>query len=156
MSAKRWVAVVAGSSMLAVVGSIAGAGSAVAGGRPTNVAFVQAWKKVYLHQQGAKLTVTAELRCVPGWFGTELDMQVNQDGQAASNYTIPDIPCDNGWHAVRFFIEGVTPPMHVGAATVSSQFIVNNVESGDSAAGHDVQRPACIMRPHHPKPCRGL
>jgi hypothetical protein len=155
-SVKRSIATVAGCSLLLVMGSLALAAPASAGGRPVNVAFVQAWKKVYLHQQGAKLTVTAELRCVPGWFPVELDMQVNQDSQATSNYTIPTIPCDNDWHAVRFAIEGVTPPMHVGAATISSQFIVNNVDSGDSAAGHDPQRPGCIMRPHHPKPCRGL
>jgi hypothetical protein len=77
-------------------------------------------------------------------------MLVNHGGQAASNYTIPSIPCDNGWHTVRFFIEGVTPPMHVGAVTISSQFLVNNVDSGDSAGGHDPQRAGCIMRPHHP------
>jgi hypothetical protein len=138
------------------MGSLALAAPARAGGRPVGVAFVQAWKKVYLHEGGAKLTVTAELRCVPGWESTELDMQVNQDAQAASNYTIVNIPCDNGWHTVRFFIEGVTPPMHVGAVTISSQFLVNNLDSGDSAGAHDVQRPGCIMRPHHPKPCRGV
>src|SRR4051794_18022145 len=118
-SIKRSIAAVAGCSLLLVMGSLALAGPANAGGRPTNVAFVHAWKKVYTHQGGARLTVTAELRCVPGWFPVELDMQVNQNSQAASNYTIPEIPCDNAWHTVRFFIDGVTPPMHVGAATIS-------------------------------------
>jgi hypothetical protein len=133
--------------VIAIAGGVGLATPAAADGdRPTNVAFVQAWKKVYIHQGGSSLTVTGELRCVPGWFGTEFDMWLSQGSNTTSGYTIPDIPCDNGWHAVRFRIDGVSPPMHVGACSVSSQFIVNNVETGDSAGGHDTQRACRIIR----------
>jgi hypothetical protein len=150
-SVRRSIAVLAGSTVLSIAGGVGVAGPAAADGdRPTNVAFVQAWQKVYIHQGGASLTVTAGLRCKPGWYSTELDMQVNQGDQGDSNYTIPDVPCDNKWHPVRFRIEGVTPAMHVGACTVSSQFLINNVDSGDSAGGHDVQRPCRIIRGQAP------
>jgi hypothetical protein len=146
---RRVVATCASSAMLAVVGSVVGTAPASAGGRPTDVAFVHAGRHVYVHADHS-LTVSAKLRCVPGWVSSDLDMQINQGYNALSGFTTTNIPCDNQGHRVRFKIADTAHVMHLGAVTISSQFLVNNAESGDSAAGHEVGRAGCIMHRHHP------
>jgi hypothetical protein len=145
-SVRRTIATLAGSTVLAIAGSIGTAAPAAAGDRPTNVGFVQAWKKVYIHHNGS-LTVTAGVRCVPGWVSSDLDMRVNQGGNSGTGVTTTDVPCDNQWHPIRFVISDTSAVMHDGPVTIISQFLVNNAESGDSAAGHD-QRPGRILHGH--------
>jgi hypothetical protein len=129
-------------------GGIAVAAPATASGdRPVGVAHVAAWKNVYLHKNGS-ITVSAGVKCSPGWFTTELDIQVNQGESYGSGYATPDVPCDNAWHPERFVIDSFFGTLVPGAASLNSQVIVNNVESGDSAGGHDINRAGCIRRPH--------
>lgn len=118
-----------------------------AGDRPVRVAHVAAWSNVYLARNG-NITVSAGVKCSPGWFTTELDMQVNQGATVGSGYTIPSVPCDNAWHPVRFVISDIGGAFVPGLSTIDSQVIVNNVESGDSAGGHDIGRAGCVRRPH--------
>jgi hypothetical protein len=150
MASKRSIVrSVSAASLTLVAATVLAAPAAVAGDRPTNVAFVQAWKKVYLHHDGS-VTVTAGVRCVPGWEGGELDMRVSQGiNNDADGFVEATVTCDNAWHPVRFTLHDVAGAMKVGPAQISSQFIVTNVDSGDSAGAHD-QRTGRVLRGHAP------
>jgi hypothetical protein len=112
--------------------------SAVNGDRPKNVAAVTASKAIVLNGDGT-LTVTEKVECDPGWEAAELDAQVNQGDAVTSNFTIPVVPCDGKWHTVTFGIGSGNGGFAPGKATVSSQFLVTNVDSGDSAGAHDMR-----------------
>jgi len=63
-----------------------------------------------------------------------------------SGFVVATVRCDGLWHRVKFTLVG--PPFgtfHPGAVTLSSQFLVTNNDSGDSAGGHDA-RPGIIVR----------
>jgi hypothetical protein len=128
--------VVTGAVVLggAAVGTTAA--SAVNGDRPKNVAAVTAGKQIVL-TAGGSLTVTQKVECDPGWEPAELDAQVNQGDAVTSSFTIPAVACDGKWHTVTYDIGSGTGGFAPGKATISSQFLVTNVESGDSAGAHD-------------------
>jgi hypothetical protein len=147
MSIKRALTAGLMTAVVATGGVAFSAPATAAGDRPVGVAHVAAWKDVYLHNNGT-ITVSAGVKCSPGWFTTELDMQVNQGDSVGSGFTIPSVPCDNAWHPVRFVISDIGGAFVPGPSTISSQIIVNNVDSGDSAGGHDVGRVGCVRRPH--------
>jgi hypothetical protein len=48
---------------------------------------------------------------------------------------------------VIFRIRDISGPLHTGDVLESSQFLVTNVESGDSSGAHDEQRAACLRHP---------
>jgi hypothetical protein len=127
---RRTAAVIAAATL-----AVSLASPAMAGDRPTHVAFVHAVKKVYLHHDGG-VTVRAWLRCKPGWAPAELDVRVNQGGAYTDGYIVPTVPCDNAFRRVKLRLPAGYGTLAVGDATVSSQFLVTNVDSGDSAAGH--------------------
>lgn len=147
MSIKRTVSIGLITAVVATGGVAFSTPVSAAGDRPVGVAHVAAWSNVYLANSG-RITVSAEVKCSPGWFTTELDMQVNQGDTVGSGYTIPSVACDNAWHPVRFVISDIAGAFVPGTSTISSQIIVNNVDSGDSAGGHDVGRVGCVRRPH--------
>jgi hypothetical protein len=150
MSVKNAAVASVCTAVLAVGASFLGGAPAHAGGRPVGVAFVHAWKNVYLHH-GVTI-VSASVRCKPGWEGGELDLRVTQGGSYADGFTDAIVTCDNVWYPERFTISGGYGTLHAGGAQISSQFIVNNVDSGDSAGAHEAGRVAEI---HKGKPPRG-
>ncbi|MBV9485705.1 MAG: hypothetical protein JO246_06565 [Frankiaceae bacterium] len=134
MAMKPAIALSIGAATLAA--TVMTAGPAKAGGRPANVAFVHAVKRVVLHKNG-DLTVRAWLRCKPGWSPAELSMQVNQGtDEVGSGYIIPTVPCDNAFRRVHFRISDSTHGFAAGDAHISAQFLITNNYSGDSAGGH--------------------
>lgn len=147
MSVKRTITAGLMTAVVAAGGIAFSAPAAATGDRPVGVAHVAAWKNVYLHKNGS-ITVSAGIKCSPGWYTTELDIQVNQGESYGSGYTVPDVPCDLTWHPVRFRINEFFGSMQPGPATINSQVIVNNVDTGDSAGGHDPNRAGCVRRPH--------
>src|SRR3954453_20108257 len=101
---KRTMTAALAAVVMATGGVALAAPAGATGDRPVGVAHVAAWKNVYLHKSGS-ITVSAGIKCSPGWFTTELDMQVNQGPQLenyGSGFVTPDVPCDNTWHPVRF------------------------------------------------------
>jgi hypothetical protein len=134
--------IVVGTALVSAVGAglALTAGTAVAspptGDRPVGVAEVKA-SQVVLNSDGT-VTVTQRVRCDPAWAPAELDVSVSQSstGAGASGYTIPDVPCDNKWHPVTYVVSG-SGGLVPGKVGVSSQFLVTNLASGDSAGGHD-------------------
>jgi hypothetical protein len=116
---------------------------AATGDRPTGVASVQAEKHVTASADGTTLTVVERISCQPGWEPAELDAFVTQDNTSeASGFVIPTIPCDGREHRVEMTVPvgaGPFSPFQRGPVTISSQFLVTNVESGDSAGAHDVR-----------------
>jgi len=128
-----------------LVGWLGFATPALACDRPDPVRVV-AERYVALH---ADLSVTgaARVSCAPGWSGGELSVQVNQGSSYTSGFVVAHVRCDGRWHRVTFTLVG--PPfgtLHRGAVTISSQFLVTNDETGDSAGGHDVLRPGHLVR----------
>jgi hypothetical protein len=130
--------------MLLGGGALLAATPATAGGRPANVAFEHSTKRVVLHHDGS-VTVREWVRCKPGWVSGDLSVTVNQGGAYADGYKSLDVPCDDAYRKVRLRFGPGYGTLHVGAATVSSQFLVTNADTGDSAAGHEVQRPVTII-----------
>jgi hypothetical protein len=143
MVKKRAIALSIGAATMAA--TVVGASPASAGGRPTNVAFVHAVKKIVVHKNGS-LTVRAWLRCKPGWEPAELDMLVSQGDASGSGYMIPTVPCDNAFRRVHFRINDIGGYFAAGAAHINSQFLITNVDSGDSAGGHN-QKDGFIVTP---------
>jgi hypothetical protein len=144
---QRTVATVAGSMVLAVGGGIASAAPASAGDQSSTVASVQAWKKAYIHHNGS-LTVTAGVRCQPGWTSSDLDMLVGQGVSNSGEGTAStDVPCDNEWHPVRFLTTVTNGTLHDGAVTISSTFTVINNDTGDPFFAKD-QRAGRILHGH--------
>jgi hypothetical protein len=109
---------------------------AAATDRPTNVAFVRAWHNDNLHHNGT-ITVGAGVRCVAGWAPSELDLRVTQGDSAAEGFTTPSVSCDNRWHKVLFTLTDVAGTLHGGVVAIGAQFLVTNVDSGDSAGAHN-------------------
>lgn len=108
------------------------------GDRPEGVAFVRADSHPVLNPDGT-ITVTQRVKCDPAWQPAELDVQVSRSLDAyASGYTIPAVPCDDAWHSVTYTI-GTSVPLTPGKVTISSQFLVTNVVTGDSAGAHDTR-----------------
>jgi hypothetical protein len=139
MWVKRAIAASVGSGLIGLAAVTVGTAPAAATDRPTNVAFVRAWHNDNLHHNGT-VTVGAGVRCVAGWAPAELDMRVTQgpNGEAeADGSTIPTVRCDNRWHKVLFTLTDVGGTLHAGAVTINAQFLVTNVESGDSAGAHN-------------------
>lgn len=129
-------ALIAGGVVL--TGAVVAAGPAHAGGRPTDVAFVHASYRVQLHRDHS-VTVREHLQCDPAWAPAELDVHVSQGTSYGDGLRIPTVPCDDAWHPVRVRIDAdsMFGRLHVGPAQANSQFLVTNVESGDSAAGQE-------------------
>lgn len=135
-SAKRALALLLA---LAVV-SIAGTQAAFAGDRPVGVAFVKAKPIVDLKHNGS-VVVTEKIRCKPGWVSSDLSVHVAQpNGAQADGFTTTAIKCNGAWHTVRVTLSDVFMKMHRGPATISSQFLVTNASSGDSAGAHDITK----------------
>jgi hypothetical protein len=133
MRTKRILAIPVALGLAAT--ALGGLPAAVAGDRPTNVVFVRTWKTVHVRVHGG-LTVGSGVRCVPGWEGGEVDMWLSQGSATASGFVDRSVPCDNAWHPVRFIIQDVSGAFQPGEIHLTSQFIGNNVESGDSAGAH--------------------
>jgi hypothetical protein len=139
MWVKRAIAASVGSGLIGLAAVTVGTAPAAATDRPTNVAFVRAWHNDNLHHNGT-VTVGAGVRCVAGWAPAELDMRVTQGpnpGSEADGFTIPTVACDNRWHKVLFTLTDVSGTLHAGVVAISAQFLVTNVESGDSAGAHN-------------------
>jgi len=130
--------VVTGSVVLGGAALGTTSASAVNGDRPKNVAAVTASKQIVLSSDGS-LTVTQKVECDPGWEPAELDAQVNQGDAVTSSFTIPAVHCDGKWHSVTFGIGSGSGGFVPGKASISSQFLVTNVDSGDSAGAHDLR-----------------
>jgi len=116
---------------------------AATGDRPTGVASVRAENKVTASADGTTLTVVERISCEPGWSPAELDVFVTQGNTSeASDYVIPTIPCDGMTYRVEVVVPvatGLFQPFRRGPVTISSQFLVTNVETGDSAGAHDAR-----------------
>ncbi len=109
---------------------------AAAQDRPTGVAAVKAGHSPILKAHGI-VVVTTFVRCDPAWESAQLDAQVNRGfTDYAQGYTIPTIRCDNNWHKVVFRISTASGRMTPGKVTISTQFLVTNLETGDSAGAH--------------------
>jgi hypothetical protein len=134
MWVRRTIAGSIGAGLLALT-AMTGVAAAT-GDRPTNVAFVRAWHNDIVHQDGT-VAVGVRVRCVPGWEPAELDVSLHQDGVEGDGFTIPTVRCNGHWHKVQFTISDVSGAFHAGAVQISTQFLVTNVESGDSAGAHD-------------------
>lgn len=139
----RPLAVVAAATM-AVVTVAATATPAMAGDRPTGVAFVRTWHRAYLHRDGS-VTVGAGLRCVPGWSSAELDVHLVQGTTYGDGYIVAAVPCNGAWHPATVTIDDFSGPIHLGAISTSSQFLVTNDASGDSAGAHQTQRRGVLV-----------
>ena len=146
MWVKRCAALL-GSGVLGLVCVIAGAAPASAGDRPADVAFVHAFHLQVLHHDGT-VTAIVGARCVPGWAAVEVDVRITQGDSDAEGFVVPTIACDNRWHPVMFRLTDVAGTFEPGAIAVSSQILVTNNESGDSAGGHDNQRKAVAVFLH--------
>jgi hypothetical protein len=134
--------------MLLAVGVGSGfATSAAAGDGSTKPVFVQAWKKVYLHHDNS-LTVTVNVKCLPGWSSSDLDVWLGQGNEFAEGHTPTGVACDGVWRPFRFTITTMSGPMHVGPVTITSQFAVYNNDTGDPAGARDEARHGRILRPH--------
>jgi hypothetical protein len=107
---------------------------------------VQAWKKVYLRHDNS-LAVTLNVKCLPGWVSSDADAWIGQGNEFAEGHTSIDVACDGAWHAVRFFLTNMSAPLHVGRVTVTSQFAVYNVDTGDPAGARDGPRRGHILLP---------
>jgi hypothetical protein len=133
--------------IVAVFAMFAGLQSASAADRPVGVAFVKANPNVWLKANGAVL-VTDKIRCVPGWQSGDLSVHVSQaSGAYSDGFVQTNVACNGKWHTVHLTLPKGFGKLHRGAATISSQFLVTNLESGDSAGGHDATkgwiRPVC-------------
>ncbi len=133
----RTIAVLVGLAVALPV--MVGTQPAFAGDRPTDVAFVKANPIVKLHHGGSTL-VRTRVRCVPGWQPSDLTVHVAQtsgayaDGLVVTTHAV----CNGKWHTVWVKLPKGFGTLKRGKATISSQFLVNNVESGDSAGGHGI------------------
>lgn len=136
-------AVVIGAALATATVVAAPMAAAATGDRPTGVASVRAQQHVTASADGTTLTVVERISCQPGWEPAELDAFVTEDNTSeASGFVIPTIPCDGRTYRVEMAVpvgEGPFSPFQRGPVTISSQFLVTNVESGDSAGAHDVR-----------------
>jgi hypothetical protein len=136
MRFKRILSVALGL-LVALSAMAAGTQAAFAGDRPTDVAFVKADPIVKLYHGGSTL-VREQVRCVPGWQPSDLTVHVSQasgayaDGLVITTHAV----CNNKWYTVWVKLPKGFGSLARGNATISSQFLVNNVETGDSGAGH--------------------
>jgi hypothetical protein len=144
----RATLVVAGT--LALTAPIATAQAMAAGDRPVGVASVRAGNAVVASADGTTLTVVERISCQPGWEPAELDAFLTQDNTSeAGGFVIPTIPCDGRQHRVVMTVAvGAGPfvPFTRGPVSISSQFLVTNVDSGDSAGAHDARTGQLITR----------
>jgi hypothetical protein len=145
MWGKRSIAVSIGSALIGIAGMTVAISPAGATDRPTNVGFVRVWHNYNLHHDGT-VSVGGGLRCIPGWQSEELDILLGQDGVEGSGSTTVSIVCDNNWHPVAFTITDISGPFHPGEAQISAQFLVTNVDSGDSAGAHSQGSPTLRNR----------
>jgi hypothetical protein len=140
MSVKRGIGVCV-AVLAAVVAMAWVAPSALAGDRPVNVAWVVAQPVADLHSNGS-VVVTEKIACRPGWESSDLTVHVGQasgayaDGLLLSKTNI----CNGKWHVVKVTLPKGFGTLQKGWATVSSQFLVFNAETGDPAAGHENKR----------------
>jgi hypothetical protein len=146
MFMRRSITVAVGSVVLAAGAGSGFAASAAASDGSAKPVFVQAWKKVYLHKDNS-LAVTLNVKCLPGWVSSDVDASVGQGNEFAEGHTSIDVACDGAWHAVRFTLTNMSAPLHVGRVTVSSQFAVYNIDTGDGEGARDGPRPGHILRP---------
>jgi hypothetical protein len=135
MRVKAAIAASVGTGLIGLAAVTVGTTPAAATDRPTKVAFVRVWHNYNLHRDGS-LSVGAGVRCVPGWQSVELDVLLHQGGVEGDGFTVPTVVCDNSWHPVVFTMTDVSGAFHAGNAHVSAQFLVTNVDSGDSAGAH--------------------
>jgi hypothetical protein len=126
------------------LGSITVAAPAAAtGDHPTGVAFVRAWHNYNLHQDGT-VAVGLGVRCVPGWQSAELDIHLHQGDVDGDAFTVRNVVCNDKWHKVLFRVTDASGAFQAGAVQTSAQFLVTNVETGDSAGAHDEQVPGTL------------
>ena len=105
--------------------------------RPTNVAAVQADQVVLLHSDNT-VTVTAKVRCDQDWVAAELSVILSQGVATSSGFTLVSAPCNGRWHQVSFDLVDTAGTFQHGNASFSFvQFLVTNVDTGDSAGAHD-------------------
>lgn len=148
-SVKRAVGVMV-ALLVAIAAMTAGTQAAFAtGDRPTNVAWVKAYPVADLKPDGS-VVVTEKIACRPGWVSSDLSVMVSQQsGAYADGVTTTAVPCDLRWHTIKLTTNSVFMKMTKGYATISSQFLVNNAESGDSAGAHHVVKKGWIrIAPH--------
>jgi hypothetical protein len=145
MVVRHAITLVAGCAVLAVGAGPGLTPATAASGGSTSVVSVHGWKKVYLHHDKS-LGVTVGVKCAPGWFSSDLDVWLGQGTNFAESHTPTDVACDGAWHLVRVTLTSVNGPMHVGRATITSQFAVYNNDTGDPAGARDEARPAHIVR----------
>lgn len=122
--------------------AVALAGPAAAtGDRPVNVAWVVANPVADLKADGS-VVVSEKIACRPGWDASDLTVRVAQtsgayaDGLLLTNSNI----CNGRWHYVKVVLPKGFGTLQKGWATVSSQFLVFNSETGDPSAGHESKR----------------
>jgi hypothetical protein len=128
---------------LAVGVALGAPAQAATGDRPTGVASVRAGNHVTQSADGTTLTVVERISCQPGWEPAELDAFLTQDNTSeAGSFVIPTIPCDGHTYKVVMTVPvatGLFVPFQSGPVSISSQFLVTNVDSGDSAGAHDAR-----------------
>jgi hypothetical protein len=108
---------------------------------------VQASKKVYLHPDNS-LTVTVSVKCLPGWFSSDIDVWLGQATDYAEGHAAVEVACDGAWHAVPLALTATSSPLHVGAVSIASQFVAYNNDTGDPVGAHDNQLHARIHAAH--------
>jgi hypothetical protein len=136
MRAREAIAASVASGVLGLGAILVSVAPAHAQDRPVDVAFVRAAHENVLNRDGS-VAATAWLRCVPGWVSSDLTMQISQADAYVDGVTTTSLACDNHWHKVRLTLGPGFGTLHKGAVHISSQFLVNNADSGDSAAGHE-------------------
>jgi hypothetical protein len=138
MRFKRTLSVVVGL-LVALFAMAAGMQPAAAADRPTDVASVKANPIVQLKHNGSTI-VKEQVRCQPGWQPSDLTVRVSQASGAYADglVTTTHAVCNGKWYTVWVLLPKGFGKLQRGNATISSQFLVNNVQSGDSAGGHDI------------------
>jgi hypothetical protein len=138
--AKRSVRALAVVPAAACAVALAGPAAATCD-RPVNVAWVVANPVADLKADGS-VVVSEKIACRPGWDASDLTVRVAQasgayaDGLLLTNSNI----CNGRWHYVKVTLPKGFGTLQKGWATVSSQFLVFNSETGDPAAGHENKR----------------
>jgi hypothetical protein len=138
MRFKRTISVVVGL-LVALFAMAAGTQAAFAGDRPTDVAFVKAAPIVQLKHNGSTI-VKEQVRCLPGWVPSDLTVRVTQASGAYADglVTTTHAVCNGKWYTVWVLLPKGFGSLQRGNATISSQFLVFNVDSGDPSAGHGI------------------
>ena len=93
----------------------------------------------------ATVTVTVRVRCDAQWQPAELDARVTQGDSYADGFTIPTVACNGHWQRLRFDVATAWGTLQAGRVIISSQFLVTNVDTGDSAEAHDQRKGSLVL-----------